>query len=115
MKQVIVVRRDLKMGKGKLAVQVAHAAVSAFVEVERRKRGLAEEWLREGQKKIVLRVDSEDELLEVFKKAIAKGLPAVIIEDAGLTQLPPGTRTAVGIGPEDADKIDQVTGNLKLL
>jgi len=115
LKQVIVVRRDLRMGRGKLAVQVAHAAVSAYVEASRRERRVAEEWLRQGQKKIVVRVDSEDELVEIYRRAVGEGLPVALVEDAGLTQLPPGTKTAVGIGPACAERIDRITGRLKLL
>ncbi len=115
LKQVIVIRRDLKMGKGKLAVQAAHAAVSAYVEAQRVVPALAREWLLQGQKKIAVRVDSEEELIEVYRKAVAENLPVALIEDAGLTQLPPGTKTAVGIGPAEAERIDRITGKLKLL
>jgi PTH2 family peptidyl-tRNA hydrolase len=115
MKQVIVVRTDLGMGKGKIAVQVAHASLSAFLEAKRRNPELADAWLSEGQRKIVLKVNSLNELLDVVKKAEDEGLPIAIIEDAGLTQLKPGTITAVGIGPALDDVLDRITGNLKLL
>ncbi len=114
-KQVIVVRADLKMGKGKLAAQVAHAAVSCVLKALEQKREWVTEWLRQGQKKVVLKVDSLSELLRIYEQAKSQGLPVVIIEDAGRTQLEPGTITCVGIGPAPADKIDKVTGRLKLL
>ena len=112
MKQVIVVRTDLKMGKGKLAAQVAHASVAAFLKAgffAKRK------WLRQGMKKIVLKVSSEKELLEIYRKAKKLKLPCELIRDAGLTQVEPGTITALGIGPAEDEKIDKITGNLKLL
>lgn len=115
MKQVIVVRADLDMGKGKIAVQVAHASLAAFLEAKRRNPELVDAWLSEGQRKIVLKVNSLDELLDVVRKAENEGLPIAIIEDAGLTQLKPGTITAVGIGPALDNVLDRVTGNLKLL
>jgi len=114
-KQVIVVRTDLKMGKGKLATQVAHAAVESFVRVLNEKPEIARKWLSQGQKKVVLKVSTLNELLEIYKKALREGLIAVIIRDAGLTQLEPGTITCVGIGPDYSSKIDTVTGKLKLL
>ena len=117
-KQVIVVRRDLQMGRGKAAAQAAHAsceAVFAILESGRREwLEWLEEWRRQGQPKIVVRVDSLEELDEVYRRALELGLPASYIRDAGKTQLEPGTPTAVGIGPAPAEVVDKVTGRLKL-
>ncbi len=115
LKQAIVVRVDLKMGKGKLATQVAHASVQSFYETYKLKPNLALKWINSGQKKVVLKVDSINEILSIYKKAIDQGLIVSLIRDAGLTQLEPGTITAVGIGPDYENKIDEVTGHLKLL
>ena len=115
-KQVIVVRSDLKMGKGKVAAQVAHAALDA-AEVARRKHpGWFESWREQGQAKMVLKTDGgEAALEELQKQARTMGLPVSLIQDRGLTQLDPGTTTCLGIGPGPSDEIDKVTGKLKLL
>ena len=114
-KQAIVVRTDLQMGKGKIAVQVAHAAVSAVLKTQKSRREWLEAWLEQGQKKVVLKVSNLDELLDLYRRAKEEGLPAVVVRDAGLTQLEPGTITAIAIGPAPAYMVDKVTGTLKLL
>ncbi len=115
LKQVIIVRKDLKLPKGKLCVQIAHAAVSAYIETKKRKPEWANEWLNQGQKKIVVKVGSLVELEKRKKIAEELGLPAVLIADAGLTVLEPGTITCLGVGPAPSDIIDKVSGDLKLL
>jgi PTH2 family peptidyl-tRNA hydrolase len=110
LKQVIVVRSDLAMGKGKIAAQAAHAAISSAD-----KSGYRSDWLRQGQKKTVLKASGEKELLSILQKAREAGLPSALIEDAGHTQVEPGTKTCVGIGPAPETEIDAVTGNLKLM
>lgn len=112
MKQAIIIRTDLKMEKGKIASQCAHASVAAFIKSEKKK---SEQWLSGGMKKIVLKVSSKKDLHDIYKKANADGMKAVIITDAGLTQLKKPEKTAVGIGPDDDNKIDKITGKLKLL
>jgi PTH2 family peptidyl-tRNA hydrolase len=110
LKQVIVVRADLGMGKGKIAAQAAHAAISAAD-----KSPLKRDWVVEGQKKTVVKVSGEKELLLILQQAREMDIPCALIEDAGHTQLPPGTKTAVGLGPEDDERLDKITGELKLL
>lgn len=114
-KQVVVVRTDIKMGKGKLAVQVAHASLMAALEASRRVPGWFRAWIRGGQKKVVVKVNSAESLEEAYNRARDMGLPAALVRDAGLTQLPPGTLTAVAIGPAPSYLVDRVTGSLKLL
>ena len=114
-KQVIVVRSDLKMGKGKIAVQVAHASVMGVDKVKKTRSEWYEEWVAVGQAKIALKVSSLDELMHVKREAERAGLPVVMIEDRGLTQINPGTITCIGIGPAPSGKLEPVTGGLKLL
>jgi len=111
-KQVIVIRSDLKMSKGKIAIQVSHASVSALEKAGKAKMNV---WKKEGQKKIALKVKTLEEMLVIKKKAEDSGLPVALITDAGLTELEPGTITALGIGPDDEKKIDKITGSLPLL
>jgi len=114
-KQCIVIRADLSMSVGKACVQTSHAAVSSAAEVRDRKPTWYLDWLDEGQKKVVLSVSTLEDLLQLEKKAGALGIPTALIEDKGLTELPPGTVTALGIGPAPSDLTDKVTSNLPLL
>ena len=114
-KQVIVFRTDLKMGKGKLAAQAGHAAVSAAEEARKRHRVWWEAWLFEGQRKIAVKVKDEKELSELESAAKDLGLPNVLIVDRGLTQIPEGTVTCLGIGPAPEGLVDKLTGKLPLL
>jgi len=114
-KQVIVVRADIQMSKGKLAAQVAHAAVDSTLRTLEVKPEWVRVWLQQGQKKVVLRCESAEELIKIAQKANELGLVASVIYDAGRTELEPGTLTAVGIGPAPSSVIDKVTGDLKLL
>lgn len=103
------------MGKGKMVAQGCHASISAFLNAKKKNSAWADKWIRQGQKKIVLKVGSEEELIAIYKEALKQDLPCDLINDAGLTQLSPGTTTALGIGPAPANFIDSVTGDLKLL
>lgn len=112
-KLVLVVRTDLGMGRGKIAAQAAHAAVAAALA--RLGRADFDQWLREGQPKVVLRAGSAEQLDEIAGRAEAAGLPVQVIHDAGRTQLAPGTPTCCSVGPAEASRIDPVTGDLTLL
>jgi PTH2 family peptidyl-tRNA hydrolase len=114
-KQVIVMRSDLKMGKGKIAAQAGHAAVSAAEEARKYFKTWWRGWLDEGQCKISVRVKSEKELLELEEMAKKAGLPNALISDRGLTQLEPGTKTCLAIGPAPSTEVDRITGKLALL
>lgn len=112
-KMALVVRTDLGMGKGKIAAQVAHAAVAAAL----RERGTAAfaAWSRAGQPKVVLKIGSETELAQLCAQAHAAGLPVQVIHDAGRTQIVAGTMTCCAIGPAYGDDVDRVTAPLSLL
>lgn len=113
-KMILVVRNDLKMGKGKVAAQCSHAAVSAYKQVQARNPSLLKQWEYCGQPKVVVKAPDEDTLIDLLGHAKEVGLPVSLIQDAGRTQVTPGSRTVLGIGPGPADLIDRVTGDLKL-
>ncbi len=114
MKQVIVVRTDIRMGKGKIAAQVAHASLEAYKRTLKKHPEWVEEWEREGSKKIVLKVSSEKDLLDLYERA-KKEVPAALVRDAGYTQVEPGTVTCAGFGPAPDEIMDRLFGHLKLL
>ena len=114
-KMVIVVRTDIKMSKGKVAAQAGHAAVSASEYARKNRPEWWTPWINEGQCKIAVKAKSENEIVELERKARNAGLPVALIVDRGLTEIPPNTVTCLGIGPAPANKVDAITGQLSLL
>ena len=113
-KQVIVVRTDLKMGKGKIAAQVSHACVLGTEHVRRSHPEWYQEWWS-GQEKVVLKVSGIKDLQKVKMHAIDLNIPWSEVTDAGHTQIAPGTTTCISLGPAPENLIDRITGDLKLL
>lgn len=111
-KQVILVRQDLKLPKGKIAAQAAHAAVEAVLKSD---KDTVKKWRAEGMMKIVLKVADEKELKKYMQQARDQGLVTALITDSGRTVVEPGTVTCLGIGPDKAETIDLVTGKLNML
>ena len=113
-KMVIILRTDLKMSKGKIAAQAGHAAVSAAEEARKKRPEWWKMWIKEGQCKIAVKARSVEELLELEREAMELRLPSALISDRGLTELPPGTITCLGIGPAPSNEVDKITGELDL-
>ena len=111
-KQVIIVRSDLKLPKGKMAAQAAHASVEATLKAN---KDLVSKWRREGMGKIVVKVNDKKELMKCIQEAKDNGLACSVITDAGKTTVAPGTTTCGAIGPAKEDDIDAITGDLKLV
>jgi peptidyl-tRNA hydrolase, PTH2 family len=111
-KQIILLRQDLKLPKGKACAQVAHASVDAVLKSNQE---IVKKWRTEGMAKIVCKVKDEKELVLYFQRAKDEGLAASLITDAGRTVIAPGTKTCVGIGPAEEEKLDALTGELRLL
>jgi len=112
---VVLSRKDLKISKGKLAAQVAHAAVNCCNVARTEHRDWYDLWMNEGQKKVVLVVENRQEMFHYYLIAKERGLPCCTVRDAGMTEVAPGTVTVVGIGPAPEDILDKLTGHLKLL
>ncbi len=112
MKQVIVVNRSLALPKGKLAAQVAHAAVGAFVSASAQTQVA---WLQVGMPKIVVYAADADALVQLEARAYQQQIPACLVHDAGRTVIPAGTITCLGLGPAPADALDPLTGALPLV
>lgn len=128
-KQVIVIRKDLKMRRGKECAQAAHASMATLLnrktDYKKNEDGTAEitlslteamdAWLSGHFVKICVTVNSEAELLDIYQKAKDAGLPCSLIQDSGFTEFHgQKTYTTVGIGPADAADIDPITGKLQL-
>ncbi|MDH7517657.1 MAG: peptidyl-tRNA hydrolase Pth2 [Candidatus Thermoplasmatota archaeon] len=114
-KMVIVTRKDLNLSPGKLAAQVAHAAVACALETKKTNSKWFTKWQSEGGKKAVVRVDCEQDFYPLKEKAEQLRIVTYLVVDAGHTEIPAGTKTVLGIGPAPENLIDQVTGNLPLL
>lgn len=130
-KQIIVMRKDLGMRKGKMIAQGAHASLAAILNqgrVDYDDEGFAQQlviplcneslraWLTGNFKKVCVYVNSEEELLALYEKAKASGIITSLITDSGLTEfngVP--TNTCIAVGPDEDSKIDTVTGGLPLL
>jgi peptidyl-tRNA hydrolase, PTH2 family len=114
-KMVLVLRGELRLTAGKAAVQAAHAAVMLYQQAERHSSRSLSEWLKEGQRKIALVVPTLTDLEDLARSARARGIPTVWVEDAGFTEVAPGTRTCLGLGPAPSGELDAITGSLDLL
>ena len=111
-KQCLVVRGDLKMSCGKICAQAAHAAIMAY---ERADQAARKRWFSEGQKKVVLKAKGERDLFELKVLAERAGISTGLVQDAGLTEIAPGTVTALGLGPARSEDLDKITSSLPLL
>jgi len=119
-KLVLVVRTDLGMTKGKIAAQCSHATLACYKALARQpadspQRSILSRWEKYGQAKIAVQTKSEDEMLELRRRARNAGLTAEVIQDAGRTQIEAGSMTVLGVGPGPKSAVDQITGHLKLL
>lgn len=111
-KQAIIIREDLKLPKGKMAAQAAHASVDAVLKAD---KDAVKYWRQEGMAKIVLKVESEKELHSLIQLAKDEDIVTSVITDAGRTVVEPGTVTCGAIGPDTDDTVDRITGKLKLM
>jgi PTH2 family peptidyl-tRNA hydrolase len=123
-KQVLVMRLDLNMRRGKQIAQGAHASMSFICRRLQEAgsmslddlTGAQRAWLTGAFTKVCCRVDSEEELMQIHDKALEAGLEVHLITDSGRTEFNgQPTRTCLAIGPDEADKIDAITGHLHLL
>ncbi len=111
-KQCLVLRSDLKMSCGKMCAQAAHASLGSYEKTSLVDR---KEWGRDGQKKVALKAPDVETLYRLKAQAELIGVPCSLIIDAGMTEVPPGTVTALGIGPAKRETMDKITAELKLL
>jgi len=114
-KMVVITRGDLSLSLGKLAAQVAHAAVACTLLTKKINPKWFNKWQNEGAKKVIVTVESLDDFFSLKERAERLGIVSNIIEDAGHTEIPQGTKTVLGLGPAPNNLIDQITGDLPLL
>ncbi len=114
-KMCIVLRMDLGMSTGKLIAQAAHAAVGASELGKKENHKAWRRWRDEGAKKVALEAESLEEIEGLAEKAKKLDIVNILIQDAGHTEVPPGTVTALGLGPDRTDLLDKVTGSLPLI
>ncbi|KAG6990916.1 hypothetical protein G7Y79_00060g092200 [Physcia stellaris] len=111
-KLTLILRTDLSMTRGKLAAQASHATLAnyRYFLAHAPQHPCLQAWERGGQAKVALRVDGEEELLTLHAKAVSLGLCAMVVRDAGRTQVEAGSVTAVAVGPGPRGVVDLVTG-----
>ena len=115
MKLVCVVNQSLKMGKGKIAAQVGHASIQAFLGAGVSHPQHVEAWLAEGQKKICVKTPEASDFDALTRLARQRNIPVHLVRDAGHTQIPNGSATVLALGPFNETALDELTGHLKLL
>ncbi|CCF60775.1 hypothetical protein KAFR_0L01650 [Kazachstania africana CBS 2517] len=118
-RMALVIRQDLKMEKGKIAAQCAHAALSCYRLITNPNKQsynaeLCNRWLNHGQAKITLKCPNKEVMDELYAMALSLGVNATVIHDAGRTQIAAGSTTVLGLGPAPKSVLDQITGDLKL-
>ncbi len=111
---VLVFRKDLKLSKGKLAVQAGHASVLCALESKKRGKYFSK-WSAEGQKKVAVYCDDLEHMHFLKEMAKKRDVVAMEVSDAGLTEVSPGTKTCLGVGPGPENLIDEITGDLSLM
>ncbi len=110
-KQAIMLRTDADMSKGKMIAQACHASLKTYKRANKTQK---ENWEQQGSKKIVLKT-REQQIEKLYRKAKRNSLPTYLVKDAGKTEVPSGTKTALGIGPAKEQKINPITGDLSLI
>ena len=119
LKMVFLIRQDLKMKAGKIAAQVAHAALGLYDDIifgnNKYQQEALDFWVNYGQKKIVLKVPNLEVLNSALKQCKQNNIANCLITDAGCTQVPPGSKTVLGIGPDKSEIINKITGTFKLM
>lgn len=116
LKMVLVVNDELKMGKGKIGAQCAHASVGLVEKLHESGEVVRlQQWEELGAAKVCLRASDTQELRALAAGAREAGLPIYLVQDAGRTQVAPGSRTVLAIGPAAKSQIDKITGQLRLL
>mmetsp|Transcript_17383 Transcript_17383/g.29377 ORF Transcript_17383/g.29377 Transcript_17383/m.29377 type:complete len:213 (+) Transcript_17383:78-716(+) len=114
-KMVLCVNNELKMGKGKIAAQCGHATLGAYKIAMKHCPTALKNWEFLGQAKIATKVDKEQDIYELMDRARAAGLVSYLVADAGHTQIAPGSKTVLAIGPAPVAELDKLTSHLKLL
>ncbi|CAM9447831.1 unnamed protein product [Chrysoparadoxa australica] len=114
-KLVLVVNMELKMGKGKVAAQCCHATLGCFKAAQKYAPGALRGWEHLGQAKICIKCPTQSEMMSIYEKAAAAGLPTYLVMDAGRTQIASGSRTVLGIGPAPESCFLGITDHLKLM
>ncbi len=100
---------------GKIAAQVGHAAVGCYKRAKRQCPSALSAWERTGCAKIAVKCPTEEEMEIIYAKALSKGLPLYLVEDAGRTQIAAGSRTVLGLGPAPVREFEGITSHLKLM